>query len=79
LQNTEECNLQVAVFCLTGITILEEHAIELMNVNQSTAFSFAAWKISPLPFFSKEEVLLGQSELPDCVQIRWFYGALQNY
>jgi len=54
----EEYNLQVAVFCLTGITVLEEYAVELMNVNQSTAFSFAAWEISPLPFLSKEEVVL---------------------
>jgi hypothetical protein len=54
---SEECDLQVAVFCLTGITVLE-HAIELMNVNQSTASSFAAWEISPLPFLSKEEVVL---------------------
>lgn len=58
MQNTEECNLQVAVFCLTGITLLEEHAIELMNVNQRTAFSFAAWEISPPPFLIKEEVVL---------------------
>lgn len=58
LQNTEEYNLQVAIFCLTGITVLEEHAVELMNVNQSTAFSFSAWEISPPPFLSKEEVVL---------------------
>jgi len=43
---------------LTGITVLEEHAVELMNVNKSTAFSFAAWEISLLPFLSKEEVVL---------------------
>jgi hypothetical protein len=54
---SEEFNLQVAVFCLTGITVLER-AVELMNVNQSTAFSFAAWEISPLSFLSKEEVVL---------------------
>jgi len=57
-QNTEECNLQVAVFCLTGITVLGEHVIELMNVNQSTAFSFAAWEICPPPFLSEEEIVL---------------------
>jgi hypothetical protein len=47
---SEECNLQVAVFCLTVITVLE-YAVELMNVALLSVLQLG--KSLPYPFSVK--------------------------
>jgi hypothetical protein len=68
-------NRRITVLWSSGFVASWTKETKTRGRGQSAAFVFAACGISPPPFSSKEvPVLLGQAELPDCIQVGAYDG-----